>query len=76
MDKQQKIIAQYEAIRRSGQTNMFNKNMVQHIANKNSFFELVIAIEEDYTKILKSYSEEIKTIEEDDIPIMEKDLNG
>lgn len=63
-----KIIAQYEAIRRSGQTNMFDKNMVQRIASENNFYALVIAIEEDYSSILKHYSEWIKLIEEKDIP--------
>jgi len=67
MDKK-KVIAQYEAIRRSGQTNMFDKNMVQRIASENNFYTLVIAIEEDYSSILKHYSEWIKLIEEEDIP--------
>ena len=67
MDRK-KIIAQYEAIRRSGQTNMFDKNMVQRIASENNFYALVTAIEEDYGSILKHYSEWIKLIEEEDIP--------
>ena len=68
LTKQQRVIAQYEAIRRSGQTNMLDKIMVQHIANKNNFYALVVAIENDYSKILKTYGEVIKTIEENDIP--------
>ena len=67
MDKK-KVIAQYEAIRRLGQTNMFDKNMVQQIASKNNFYVLVVAIEEDYSSILKHYSEWMKLIDEEDIP--------
>ena len=67
MDKK-KVIAQYEAIRRSGQTNMFDRNMVQRIASENKFYALVVAIEEDYSSILKNYSEWIKLIQEKDVP--------
>lgn len=67
MDKK-KVIAQYEAIRRLGQANMFNSLLVQRIANENKFYALVVAIEEDYINILKNYSEWIKLIKEKDIP--------
>jgi len=63
-----KIIAQYEAIRRLGQTNMFRKYMVQRIAFENGFYELVNAIQDDYTEVLKNYSKYIKMIKEKDIP--------
>lgn len=63
-----KVIAQYEAIRRLGQTNMFDKNMVQRIAYENEFYELVEAIEEDYAEILRNYSKWMTEINEEDIP--------
>jgi len=64
-----KVIAQYEAIRRSGEVNMFDKYGVQHIASDNNLHELVIAIEDGgYIEILKNYSGWIKLITEDDIP--------
>ena len=63
-----KVIAQYESIRRLGQTNMLDKNMVQRIAYENGFYELVVAIEEDYHYILKNYSDLMKLIDEKDIP--------
>lgn len=37
---------QIEAIRRSGKTNMLDINMVQWIANRENYFELVIYLEE------------------------------
>lgn len=37
---------QYEAIRKSGQTNMLDRNMVQKIAYESGFYALVIMIEE------------------------------
>ncbi len=67
MDKK-KVIAQYEAIRRLGQTNMFDKNTVQRIAYENEFYELVTAIEDDYVSILRNYSELMKLVNEKDIP--------
>jgi len=63
-----KVIAQYEAVRRLGQTNMFDKNMVQRIAYENGFYELVNAIEDNYGSILSHYSEWIKLVGENDIP--------
>jgi len=68
MEKAKRIIAQYEAIRRSGQTNMFDKHAVQRIANDNEFYELVIAVEDNYADILGHYSDLMKLITEDDIP--------
>ena len=41
-----KIREQIMAVRDSGRTNMLDTNMVQIIANKMNFFELVIFIEE------------------------------
>lgn len=66
--REEKVIAQYEAVRQSGLTNMFNKNAVQRIAYNNDFFELVNAIEEDYTAILENYSEWMELIDDEDIP--------
>jgi len=67
-DKTKKVIAQYEAVRRLGQTNMFDRIMVQRIAYENHFYELVNAIEDGYGKILENYSEWMKLVNEDDIP--------
>lgn len=50
---------QIEAIRKSGETNMLDANMVQWIANRNHYYELVIFIEEyrkEYIKYLFSGS--------------------
>ena len=67
MDRR-KVIAQYEAIRRLGQTNMFNIKMVELIAQFNGFRELVKAIREgQYPEILKHYGEWIKEISEEEI---------
>mgnify|MGYP003595665385 CR=1 FL=1 len=41
-----KIKKQILAIRDSGDTNMFDTNMVQVLANANGYYELVIFIEE------------------------------
>jgi len=65
---EKKVIVQYEAIRRLGQTNMWDKYMVQMIAHKNHFHELVVAIEEDYSYILKNYSKLMEGVKEEDIP--------
>ena len=51
----EKIKEQILAVRATGQTNMFDTNMVQVIANKMKFYELVIFIEEykgDYAKFI------------------------
>ena len=40
------IKQQIESIRESGETNMLDVNMVQWIANRNNYFDLVIFIEE------------------------------
>lgn len=51
------IKRQIEAIRRSGETNMLDINMVQWIANRDSCYELVIFIEDhrkEYIKYLLS----------------------
>ena len=64
-----KVYAQYMAIQRSGQTNMFYKNMVQRIAFENGFYALVNEIEEvGYPTILKEYSEWADQVDEADIP--------
>lgn len=50
---------QIEAIRKSGETNMLDANMVQWIANRNNYYELVIYLEEhkkEYIKYLISGS--------------------
>lgn len=40
------VKTQIEAIRKSGETNMLDVNMVQWIANRENYFELVIYLEE------------------------------
>lgn len=53
------IKRQIEAIRKSGETNMLDTNMVQWIANRENYYELVIFIEEhrkEYVKYLFSGS--------------------
>lgn len=40
------IKQQIEAIRKSGETNMLDTQMVQWIANRENYFELVIYLEE------------------------------
>ena len=40
------IKRQIEAIRKSGETNMLDTRMVQWIANRENYFELVIYLEE------------------------------
>lgn len=41
-----KIKEQIEAIRQGGETNMLDARMVQWIANRDNYFELVIYLEE------------------------------
>ena len=43
----EKIKQQIMAIRDSGETNMLDCNMVQYIANRKGFYELVVYIEEN-----------------------------
>lgn len=43
----EKIKQQILAIRDSGETNMLDSNMVQFIANREGFYELVVYIEEN-----------------------------
>ena len=70
-EKRKILISQYEAIRRSGLSNMFYSLSVQRIAYDNDFYELVNAIEDkQYTYILTNYSQLMKLITEDDIPAM------
>ncbi len=40
------VKVQVAAIRNSGETNMLNVSMVQYIANREGFYELVIYLEE------------------------------
>lgn len=47
------IKTQIEAIRRSGETNMLDVNMVQWIANRENYFELVIYLEEHRKEYIK-----------------------
>lgn len=66
-----KVVVQYEAVRRSGLTNMLDMNQVQRIAYDNNFYDLVNFIEEDkknYSGLLMSYGELIETINDEDIP--------
>ena len=70
-ENKRKTIAQYEAIRRSGLTNMFDKYAVQRIASDNNFYELVLAVEDNYIAILENYSDLMKLIDESDIPEVE-----
>jgi len=54
----EEVFVQYEIIRRSGMTNMFDKNTVHKIAIDVDLVDLVSFIEEDdknYMKILKNF---------------------
>lgn len=42
----EKVREQIMAIRDSGETNMFDTRMVQYIANREGYFELVVYLEE------------------------------
>lgn len=42
----ERIKEQIEAVRRSGETNMLDTRMVQWIANRENYYELVIYLEE------------------------------
>lgn len=42
----ERIKEQIEAIRKGGETNMLDVNMVQWLANRENYFELVIYLEE------------------------------
>lgn len=42
----ERIKEQIEAIRKSGETNMLDTRMVQWIANREGFYELVVYLEE------------------------------
>lgn len=44
---------QIEDIRKSGETNMLDVNMVQWIANRDNYFDLVIFIEEHRKEYIK-----------------------
>lgn len=65
-----KAVCQFEAIRRSGLVNMMNKNVVQILASKNDFHELVVACEDDYLDLFNLYSKLIIDIKEEEIPEM------
>ena len=52
----ERIKEQIEAIRQSGETNMLDVNMVQWLANRENYFELVIYLvehREDYICVIK-----------------------
>lgn len=66
--EEKKVMAQYEAVRRSGLTNMFDRHAVMRIASDNDFHDLVVAADENYGNILKRYSEIIEMVSEDEIP--------
>jgi hypothetical protein len=64
-EEQIKIIAQYEAIRRSGQYNMFHFYEVQRAAYENKFYEFVNFTSNNtkaYASILKNYGELINKV--------------
>ena len=46
----EKVKSQILAICDSGETNMLDTNMVQYIANREGYYELVIYIEENRSK--------------------------
>lgn len=57
----EKIREQILAIRDSGETNMFDTRMVQYIANREGYYELVIYLEEhskEYCHFIMTGSEE------------------
>ena len=57
----EKIREQILAIRDSGETNMFDTRMVQYIANREGYYELVIYLEEhskEYWHFIMTGSEE------------------
>jgi len=67
-----KAYAEYEAVRILGQTNMYDKNMVQQIAYMNNFHNLVALIrEEEYENILKNYSDNMEILKIHHIEIPE-----
>ena len=64
----QTLIEQYEAIRKGCSVNMADRNSVQHVANKNNFYALVVFIADGkYPWLLENYGNLIKTIDRDDI---------
>lgn len=66
-----KIIAQYEALRRAGQYNMYNFFEVQRAAFENKFNDFVNFTQnnkEAYSSILHNYNKLIKLIKDKDIP--------
>ncbi len=67
---EQKVIAQFEAVRRSGLTNMMNRPRVQQIAFDNAFDDLGEVCEDSrgYGQLLQDYGRLIGTIDEADIP--------
>ena len=76
-EEQRKVIAQYEAIRQSGLTNMFNAEAVQLLALKYNFSELYKAIREGaYGSLLKNYTELLSTITAEDVPAVKETRRG
>jgi hypothetical protein len=61
-EEQKIIIKQYEYVRKSGLTNMFDTSNVNDIAKHFEFKELVIVTKDSkvYSSILKNYSNLIK----------------
>lgn len=76
MREQQRILAQCEAVRRSGHTNMLDKNTVQRIAYECDFHALVCFIEDadngEYMKMIQRASSEFDNpkagLPVDDVP--------
>ena len=67
------LIEQYEAIRRSGLTNMVQSQVVQTIASDNDMPELVDFIEEGrYMELISNYTEWIKLADDNNITTVEE----
>lgn len=72
MEDMRRAVAEFEAIRKSGATNMFDRRAVWDIAFFNGFDSLLDIIEAGkYTEILSNYSRFIGDIEEDKVPEVE-----
>lgn len=68
-DEKIKVAGQFEAIRKSGKTNMMDKNRVQSIASDNDFYELVLMIEDGgYMELLSGYGELKDKLSANDVP--------
>lgn len=61
-EKQEKVMRQYETVRKSGVTNMFDRTRVRWVARKLKFVELVEAASDMdlYVSILTNFSDLMK----------------